>query len=157
MGHCYSKINTRRPTSEFWRRPSAGKRRHWSWDRYLRPAGPWQRKPPTRRSANNNRQHIINYVTFVNGLTGCLPIFEGQFKTCFKTFQDQLFWNLRPVCMTNDEQVLGNGSLAATQEISWLISDPIPGARIFFTTCNGIYPNNFVWPFMTSNQRIVKN
>ena len=29
----------------------------------------------------------------------------------------QLFWNLRPVCTTNDEHVLENRALAATQEI----------------------------------------
>ena len=34
--------------------------------------------------------------------TGCSPIFEHQ--TFFKTF-------LRPVCATNDKQVLGNGVL----------------------------------------------
>ena len=59
--------------------------------------------------------------------TGCLPIFDDQFKTFFKTFSDHLFWNLRPVCTANDEQV----------------SDPFPGARIFLTTCNDINPRFF--------------
>ena len=44
-------------------------------------------------------------------MTGCLPIFEDQFKTFLKT---QLFCNLRPVCTTNNEQVLGNGASAET-------------------------------------------
>ena len=57
--------------------------------------------------------------------TGCLPIFEYQFKTLF---QDQLFWNLIPVCTINDKQVLGNGTSAATQEIRWPISKPFPRA-----------------------------
>ena len=49
--------------------------------------------------------------------TGCLPIFEDQFKTFFKTFKDRLFKNLRPVCTMNDKQGLGNGASAETQEI----------------------------------------
>ena len=33
------------------------------------------------------------------------------------TFEGRLFWNLSPVCTMNAELVLGNGALAATQEI----------------------------------------
>ena len=50
-------------------------------------------------------------------VTGCLPTFGDQFKTFFKTFRDQQFWNLIPVCTMNDIQVLGNEASAATQEI----------------------------------------
>ena len=41
----------------------------------------------------------------------------------------------------NGTQGLGNGALAETLEIKWLISEHFPGARIFMTTCYNIYPN----------------
>ena len=39
----------------------------------------------------------------------------------------------------NEKRILGNGALAATQEIRWLISEHFPQARIFFKTCYNIY------------------
>ena len=67
---------------------------------------------------NSVRENTGNLVILSNYvILGCLPIFEDQFKTLFKTFKDQLFWNLRAVCTMNDEQVLGNGASTATREI----------------------------------------
>ena len=47
----------------------------------------------------------------------------------------------------NDEQGLGNGASAETQEIRLLISEYFPGDRIFLTTCYNFDPKFFLGPF----------
>ena len=48
---------------------------------------------------------------------GANQFLKFNLRPFFKTFLDQLFWNLRPVCMANKKQVLGDGVSVANQEI----------------------------------------
>ena len=61
--------------------------------------------------------------------TGCLPNFEDQFKTFFKNFLRPTFVEFK-TCMHN-ETALRKWGIGTKSEISWLITDPFPGARGF--------------------------